>query len=61
MQNPLENVREFKISELEMAYLTINEIRMLLAECESNRSKDLTTVVKICLATGVRWSEAEGL
>ena len=54
-------MREFKISESEMAYLTIDEIRTLLAECENSRSKDLTTIVKICLATGARWSEAEGL
>ena len=59
--NPLENVREFKISESEMAYLTIEEIRTLLAECENSRFKDLTTIVKISLATGARWSEAEGL
>ena len=59
--NPLENVREFKISESEMAYLTIEEIKTLLSECEKSRSKDLTTIVKICLATGARWSEAEGL
>jgi integrase len=54
-------VREFKINESEMSYLTIEEIRTLLAECENSRSKDLSTVVKICLATGARWSEAEGL
>jgi integrase len=54
-------VREFKISESEISYLTIDEIRTLLAECENSRSKDLTTVAKICLATGARLSEAEGL
>jgi integrase len=59
--NPLENVREFKIGESEMAYLTHDEIRSLLAECDKSRAKDLTTIVKICLATGARWSEAEGL
>jgi integrase len=59
--NPLENVREFKIGESEMAYLTYDEIRTLLAECDKSRAKDLTTIVKICLATGARWSEAEGL
>lgn len=59
--NTLENMKEFKISESEMAYLTIEKIRTLLAECENSRSKDLTTIVKICLATGARWSEAEGL
>ena len=59
--NPLENIREFKIGESEMAYLTIDEIRVLLAECDKSRSQDLTTIVKICLATGARWSKAEGL
>ncbi len=59
--DPLENVREFKISESKMAYLTIEEIRTLLVECENSRSKDLTAVVKICLAIGARWSETEGL
>lgn len=59
--NPLENMREFKITESEMAYLTIEEISPLLAECEKSRSKELTTIVKICLATGERWSEAEDL
>ena len=59
--NSFEKVHEFKISELEMAYLTIEEIKTLLTECEKSRSKDLTTIVKICLATGARWSEAESL
>ncbi|AJR01977.1 putative prophage integrase [Enterobacteriaceae bacterium bta3-1] len=59
--NPLENMREFRIAESEMSYLTLEEIRTLLAECENSRSSDLTTIVKICLATGARWSEAEGL
>ncbi|MGL5991593.1 MAG: phage integrase [Plesiomonas sp.] len=59
--NPLENVREFKIAESEMSYLTTDDIRIVLAECESSRSPDLLSVVKICLATGARWGEAESL
>lgn len=59
--NPLESVREFKIDEAELAWLTLDEIRLLLAECEQSRSPDLTTIVKICLATGARWGEAESL
>lgn len=59
--NPLEYVREFKIGESEMAYLTYDEIRSLLKECDKSSAKDLTIIVKICLATGARWSEAEGL
>lgn len=57
--NPLKNMHEFKISESEMSYITIEEIRALLVECDISRFNDLTTIVKICLATGVRWSEPE--
>jgi integrase len=44
-----------------MAYLTIDEIHLLIAECDKSRAGDLTAIVKICLATGARWSEAESL
>lgn len=59
--NPLENVREFKIDETELAWLTVDEIKQLLDECEKSKAEDLTTIVKICLATGARWGEAENL
>ncbi|SAU51494.1 putative prophage gp Int for integrase [Klebsiella pneumoniae] len=59
--NPLENVREFKISEIELAWLTVEEATRLLEECEKSKADDLTTIVKICLATGARWGEAESL
>ena len=61
LPNPLDNVREYRIAESEMAYLTDEEIRALLKECEASRSKDLLAVVKLCLATGARWGEAETL
>lgn len=59
--NPLDNVREFKIDEAELAWLTVEEATRLLAECEKSRAGDLLMVVKICLATGARWGEAESL
>ncbi|EHL6593196.1 tyrosine-type recombinase/integrase [Salmonella enterica] len=59
--NPLENVRQFRVDESEMAYLTIEQIDQLLQECRDSSAKDLETIVKICLATGARWSEAESL
>ncbi|EPN9364729.1 phage integrase [Cronobacter muytjensii] len=59
--HPLENVREFKTDEAELAYLTVEEVRALLKECESSKAKDLSLIVKICLATGARWGEAESL
>lgn len=60
-ENPLENVRHFRIDEHEMAYLTSEQIDTLLAECLNSSSPDLALIVKICLSTGARWSEAESL
>lgn len=59
--NPLENVRQFRTEESEMAYLTGEQINLLLDACRHSSSKDLEMVVKICLVTGARWSEAENL
>lgn len=44
-----------------MAWLDQDQIALLLAECKRHDHQDLETVVRICLATGARWSEAEGL
>lgn len=46
---------------MEMAWLTQEQIALLLAECKLHDHPDLEMVVRICLATGARWSEAEGL
>lgn len=60
-ENPVSNIRPFRTEESEMAWLTHPQIAQLLAECRNSEQKDLEIVVKICLATGARWSEAEGL
>lgn len=60
-KNPLDHVRPFRTDEAEMAYLTVEQINILLRECENSSSKDLTLVVKLCLATGARWSEVQNL
>lgn len=59
--NPLENVRQFRIDESEMSYLTIEQIRRLLDECRKSTAKDLEKIVKVCLSTGARWGETETL
>lgn len=59
--NPLEGVRQYKESENELAFLYHDDIRLLLAECDASNNLDLGSVVRICLATGARWSEAQGL
>lgn len=61
LPNPLEGVRIFKEKEKEMSWLTQPQIILLLKACEQYGKEHLTRIVKICLATGARWSEAERL
>lgn len=60
-ENPLRNMRPFRTEETEMAWLTREQIAVLLSACELSDKSDLEIIVRICLATGARWSEAEGL
>lgn len=60
-ENPLKIMRPFRTEEMEMAWLNQEQIAVLLAECHRHENQDLVNVVKICLATGARWSEAEQL
>lgn len=55
--NPLSKVRQMKITERELSFLSIEQIRALLDTLQ----EDALLVAKVCLATGARWSEAEGL
>lgn len=59
--NPLKNVRQFKIQERELAYLTLDEIERLFVSLEGATNPHVLLVTKVCLATGARWGEAEGL
>ncbi|WP_392551211.1 tyrosine-type recombinase/integrase [Orbus wheelerorum] len=61
LKNPVERIRQFRIDDQEMAYLTPEQIKLLLASSDVSKAKDLTTIIKICLSTGARWSEAESL
>lgn len=59
--NPIARVRPIKQDERELSYLTPEQIRALLDELAKGRNRDALFVAKLCLATGARWSEAEGL
>lgn len=59
--NPLSGIRQFKEGDQELAFLYEGEIERLLAACDKSANKDLGIVVRICLATGARWSEAQEL
>lgn len=59
--NPLALVRKFKVKEKELCFLRTEEIDRLLVECDRSRNPYLKFIVRICLATGARWGEAESL
>ena len=56
-ENPLSKVRQMKVPERELSFLTIEQIRRLL----DSLNGDALLIAQICLSTGARWSEAEDL
>ncbi|MFZ6693668.1 phage integrase [Undibacterium sp. SXout20W] len=58
-ENPLAKIRQFKIQEKELTFLTLDQIDRLLKEMETGRNPDVHIITRICLTTGARWSEAE--
>jgi len=60
-ENPLQNLRAFKIQERELSYLTKEQITELLSALRLSQNKHVTLTSKVCLSTGARWGEAEGL
>lgn len=58
--NPLAKVRALKFDEAEMAYLSAEQILDLLQALAAEES-DAALIAEVCLATGARWGEAEGL
>ncbi|HFQ5300987.1 TPA: tyrosine-type recombinase/integrase [Vibrio vulnificus] len=61
LPNPLEDVKPFKESEREMAFLTKEQIQDLLALVGQHERTDMLKIVKLCLSTGARWNEAAQL
>lgn len=59
--NPLQKLRAFKVQEKELSYLTHEQIKQLLESAATSTNDDLALICRIALATGARWSEAEGL
>lgn len=59
--NPLAKLRTFKERERELAFLTKEQIPILLAACDQSQNNHCGAVARLCLATGARWSEANDL
>lgn len=60
-KNPIAKIRQFKEREKELRFLDHEEIGQLLEVCKTFSNQSLPYIVKICLATGARWGEAEEL
>lgn len=60
-ENPVQKIRQIKIREQELTYLSKQQIKDLLHSLKASRNTDAYLIAKICLSTGARWSEAESL
>lgn len=59
--NPIGNIKQFKTDESEMAFLSNEQIKLLLDECANSNISNLLLMVTIGLSTGARWSEIANL
>lgn len=59
--NPLSKIRQLKIQERELSYLTLEQISTLLKVLEASDNQHVLLITKICLATGGRWGEVQSL
>lgn len=59
--NPLAELRQFKVQERELSYLTAAQIQELLEALAEGKNRHAVMIAKVCLTTGARWSEAENL
>ncbi|MCY1303018.1 Tyrosine recombinase XerC [compost metagenome] len=61
-RNPLERVRPIKLQERALSFLSLEEINTLLGVLEARASSPHPSMIaRVCLATGARWGEVEGL
>jgi integrase len=60
--NPLAKVRPLRLQERPLSYLTHDQIAELLEAFDSHpECEHLALIARVCLATGARWGEAQGL
>lgn len=61
-ENPLQSVKPLKLQERELTYLSAQEIEQLFDALRSHcKTPHTVMVATVCLATGCRWGEAQGL
>ncbi|MDP2506710.1 tyrosine-type recombinase/integrase [Oceanobacter sp. 3_MG-2023] len=60
-ENPMAGIRVIPEMETELSYLTIPQINQLIPLLDRSRNPHVGIVARVCLATGARWAEANGL
>ncbi|HCE6453184.1 tyrosine-type recombinase/integrase [Pseudomonas aeruginosa] len=60
-ENPLGKVRQIKTDQVELTFLSLDQVAQLLEECKASTNNHTYPVALLCLATGARWEEAESL
>lgn len=60
-ESQILDVRKLRETKTELSYLTKEQLNQLLVQVQQSTNESLQYVVLICLVTGARWSEAEGL
>lgn len=60
-QSPLIKVKPIRVKERELSYLTTEQCQELLSVIQAAKNPCLYLIVRVCLQTGARWSEAEKL
>ncbi|MCY1274845.1 Tyrosine recombinase XerC [compost metagenome] len=59
--NPLASLKPLKLQENELAYLDHEQVEKLFSVLRLMRHRHVELISTICLATGCRWGEAQGL
>lgn len=59
--NPISDIRQFKIQENELSFLTGKQIEELFLSLQKSSNPNATLITKIALSTGGRWGEVEAL
>ena len=60
-ENPLAKLRQFKIQENELSFLTEKQLHELLEELSNSLNRHAVLISKVCASTGARWGESESL
>ncbi|MES9966033.1 MAG: tyrosine-type recombinase/integrase, partial [Sedimenticola sp.] len=61
VDSPVANIRQIKRQDTELSFLSLEQLIDLIVEFCKGDNPDTRLVTLICLSTGARWSEAEGL